>query len=130
MPVAPASPSAVPRPYIPSTPPPDLHLPHASWSTQAAKPHYSSTSSLHGPRRLLLRGTSDYARWREDLAAFVEPAGPDFTKALFFNGSIDQARPYTDDLVTSDTAASRPTLTMAQMQQHSLLGGAELRETS
>ena len=51
------------------------------------------------------RGASDYARWLKDLAAFVEPAGPDFTKALFFNGSIDQARPYTDDLVNADTAA-------------------------
>ena len=73
------------------------------------------------------RGASDYARWRKDLAAFVEPAGPDFTKALFFNGSIDQARPYTDDLVNADTAASRPTLTMAQMRQHALL--AVIRQT-
>ena len=75
------------------------------------------------------RGASDYARWRKDLACFVEPAGPDFTKALFFDGSIDQSRPYTDDLlVNNDTAASRPTLTMAQMlRQHALL--AVIRQT-
>ena len=73
------------------------------------------------------RGASDYARWRKDLASFVEPAGPDFTRALFYDGSIDQARPYTDDLVNADTAASRPTLTMAQMRQHALL--AVIRQT-
>ena len=60
-------------------------------------------------------------RWRRDFFTFVTPAGPDFVAALRFTGSIPPVADYADALVTSDTPATRPELTMQQMRQQALL---------
>ena len=63
----------------------------------------------------------DYARWRKDILQFVSPAGRDFAAALLYAGAIQPMADYADALVCTDTAASRPAVTMPQMRQHALL---------
>ena len=67
------------------------------------------------------KGAVDYARWRKDILQFVSPAGRDFAAALLYAGAIQPMADYADALVCTDTAASRPAVTMPQMRQHALL---------